>query len=258
MEYLSIPITLFSSTEFTGAEVSQRSTWISLLSWCCGQENAGIIKDCRKWNMRRWMQTCGVMDSEVAEECELFRFVGDDLHVFGYPHEVQKTLEVKRDIARTNGKLGGRPRKTNIETNVGSEDEPTSVIEKTNVGTNVETNIESVSKVSKVSNIATTTSREVCQFPKDVMEIERFMSSQVMHPLGQELNDCAEAFFATFSARGWRDAKGVPITDWTPLARRYCANWARNNQSKDRDYKQFRGNKPSNNSQQITIDIPDL
>lgn len=87
-------------------------------------------------------------------------------------------------------------------------------------------------------NIATTTTHEVSQFPKDVSEVERFMSNQTLHPLGEELNDCADSFLATFEARGWRDNKGIPVTDWKPLARRFAANWARNNQSGDRDYRQ--------------------
>lgn len=75
----------------------------------------------------------------------------------------------------------------------------------------------------------TTTGREVCQFPKDVTEVDRFMAAQVLHPLGDELPRCAERFFNEQSAVGWRNRHGVPLADWRPMARQYAATWARNN-----------------------------
>lgn len=78
-------------------------------------------------------------------------------------------------------------------------------------------------------NTTTTTGREVCQFPKDVTEVDRFMAAQVLHPLGDELTRCAERFFNEQSAVGWRNRHGVPLADWRPMARQYAATWARNN-----------------------------
>ncbi|WP_418171553.1 hypothetical protein, partial [Akkermansia sp.] len=141
MEYMNVPTALFSSPEFIGAEPIQRATWIALLAWCCTQENGGVIEGCRTWGMRRWMQTCGVMDKEVMDGGELYHFDGDDLVVFGYPGGVQKLLERKRVIARENGKLGGRP-KTNVGTDIETEEKPTSVNSETNVGTNVGANVQ--------------------------------------------------------------------------------------------------------------------
>lgn len=138
MEYMNIPTALFSSPEFIGAEPVQRATWIALLAWCCTQENGGVIEGCGTWGMRRWMQTCGVMDKEVMAGGELYHFVGDDLVVFGYPGGVQELLERKRVIARENGKLGGRPRKTNAGPDIETEEKPTSVNSETNVGANVQ------------------------------------------------------------------------------------------------------------------------
>ncbi len=145
MEFINIPTALFSSPEYIGAEPVQRATWISLLAWCCEQENGGVIEGCRSWGMRRWMQTCGVTDQEINVENELYHFDGDHLIVFGYPHEIQETLKVKRNTARENGKLGGRPKKTNVETNIGTntetEEKPTSVFLETNIGTEIGTNV---------------------------------------------------------------------------------------------------------------------
>lgn len=141
MEYMNIPTALFSSPEFIGAEPVQRATWIALLAWCCTQENGGIIEGCRTWGMRRWMQTCGVMDKEVMVGGELYHFDGDDLVVFGYPGGVQELLERKRVIARENGKLGGRPKKTNAGTDMETDEKPTLVNSETNVGTEIGTNV---------------------------------------------------------------------------------------------------------------------
>ena len=148
MEYMNVPTALFSSPEFIGAEPIQRATWIALLAWCCTQENGGVIEGCRTWGMRRWMQTCGVMDKEVMDGGELYHFDGDDLVVFGYPGGVQKLLERKRVIARENGKLGGRP-KTNVGTDIETEEKPTSVNSETNVGTNVGANVQNRKKERK-------------------------------------------------------------------------------------------------------------
>lgn len=123
MEFINIPTALFSSPEYIGAEPIQRATWISLLAWCCEQENGGIIEGCRSWGMRRWMQTCGVTDQEISVENELYHFDGDNLVVFGYPHEIQASVQTRRKTARENGKLGGRPRKTDIGTSVETEKE---------------------------------------------------------------------------------------------------------------------------------------
>ena len=115
MEFINIPTALFSCPEYIGAEPIQRATWISLLAWCCEQENGGIIEGCRSWGMRRWMQTCGVTDQEISVENELYHFDGDNLIVFGYPHEIQTSVQTRRKTARENGKLGGRPRKPTSE-----------------------------------------------------------------------------------------------------------------------------------------------
>lgn len=164
MEYLSIPVRLFRSAEYIGADPVVRATWLALLGWCCQQENGGVIEGCAPWGDRRWMQTCGVTEEEVWLESELYWWEGDNLVVMGYPQEIQEVLSAKRDLARANGKKGGRPKKgsasetdgkpTSVsennleETNVGYPEKPTSVI-KNNLE---ETDAESVSKVSKVSN----------------------------------------------------------------------------------------------------------
>lgn len=71
--------------------------------------------------------------------------------------------------------------------------------------------------------------RDVEQFPRNAEEVRLFMGAQLMNPKGDELKRCAESFFDDFSARGWRDSKGIPLANWQPAARKYARSWATNN-----------------------------
>ena len=71
--------------------------------------------------------------------------------------------------------------------------------------------------------------RGVEQFPRNAEEVRLFMGAQLMAPKGDELKRCAESFFDDFSARGWRDSKGIPLANWQPAARKYARSWATNN-----------------------------
>lgn len=72
-------------------------------------------------------------------------------------------------------------------------------------------------------------SRSVEQFPRNAEEVRLFMVAQLVAPKGDELKRCAESFFDDFSARGWRDSKGIPLSNWQPAARKYARSWAANN-----------------------------
>lgn len=72
----------------------------------------------------------------------------------------------------------------------------------------------------------------VDQLPKRIDEVEAFMGSCLESPKGAELKACANSFYDDFSARGWRDIKGIPLRDWKPAARKYARTWAHNNATK--------------------------
>lgn len=257
MEFINIRTALFSSPEFIGAEPVQRATWIALLAWCCEQENGGMIPACRSWGMRRWMQTCGVTEEEIGEGCELYSWDGDDLNVFGYPKHIQANLEVKRTIARENGKLGGRPRKTDVgtdgETEMETDGKPTLVSKKTDVGTdvgtetgtNVETDIatygetvrEGKGRERKVreDDEAPPSSGRRKALPANAEEVRRYMAAQVKRPSDEQLAACAEKFFNKMDAIGWRTNKGVPVDNWRGAARQYASDW-QSNEALNRSY----------------------
>ena len=107
MNWINIHTETLRGEEFIGAEPIERATWISLLGWCCAQENYGTIEDCKSWGSRKWQQLCGVTKEEAGMESALYRFVGNDLVVNFYPAEQHAAVNAKRE----NGKKGGRPPK---------------------------------------------------------------------------------------------------------------------------------------------------
>jgi len=115
------------SKEFVGERPREQATWLKLLVWCCTQENGGRIEGAREWGNLRWLITCRVELREVEAKSALFGFDGPDLWVRFYPHDQvrrikalkkgakaggKSTSEAKTEAARKNGRLGGRPRKT--------------------------------------------------------------------------------------------------------------------------------------------------
>jgi len=132
MNWLNIETTTLDSEEFVGSDPINRATWLCLFRFCAGQENGGIITACKQWPDRKWQQLARVTQSEVLAESSLWRWVGDDLHLWSYPCDKEVEVKQRRDRARTNGKRGGRPTSVNLsngkETNVGTQNKPTLVI----------------------------------------------------------------------------------------------------------------------------------
>jgi len=107
MNWINIHTDTLRTEDFLGSEPTERATWLSLLAWCCAQENGGVIIDCKGWKDRMWQQLCGVTKSEVETKSFLFGFEGDNLVVNYYPDDA----ETKVKTLRENGRKGGRPKK---------------------------------------------------------------------------------------------------------------------------------------------------
>jgi len=107
MQWLNISVDALQSMEFKRSNPVKRSTWLSLLGYCCQHETSGRIANCRDWSEREWLQVCGVTKEEVHTDSLLCTFDGDDLLVAFYPIE----QEAKAIQNRINGGKGGRPRK---------------------------------------------------------------------------------------------------------------------------------------------------
>jgi hypothetical protein len=127
MNWLNLSIQTLDSENFLGSDPTQRATWLCLLRYCIGQENGGTITACAGWADRKWQQLVRVTRDEVQSACDLWQWDGETLVVWGYPiekeGEVQQLRELgklrtpaKQAAAQSNGKLGGRPPKTQRET----------------------------------------------------------------------------------------------------------------------------------------------
>lgn len=127
MNWLNLNIQTLDSENFLGSEPVDRATWLCLLRYCIGQENGGIIADCREWGDRKWQQLVRVTKKEAMRQCDLWAWDGDNLIVWGYPVEKEDEIQQKRERAKTNGAKGGRPKKTDEGTETETNKEPTLV-----------------------------------------------------------------------------------------------------------------------------------
>ena len=107
MEWLNLHVSVLDSDEVKGSEPIDRATWLMLLRYCAGQENGGVIIECREWADRKWQQLCAVTRAEIERNSILWSWDGDNLVLNHYPAE--KEHEVKTN--RKNGRKGGRPQK---------------------------------------------------------------------------------------------------------------------------------------------------
>jgi len=96
MEWLNIHSSTIDSEEFIGCEPIDRATWLCLMRYCAGQENGGIIKNCKDWRDRRWQQTVRITAAEVGRTCPLWKWNGLDLVVEFYPVGKEKEVKAKR------------------------------------------------------------------------------------------------------------------------------------------------------------------
>lgn len=121
MEYLNLHASILDSVAFIGSEPVDQATWLKLQRYCIGQENGGIIPDCKDWKDRKCQQLLRITRAEMLRDCDLWTWQGNDLHLYGYPLEQEAKVIRKRGIARTNGQQGGRPPANPSKTEIGSD-----------------------------------------------------------------------------------------------------------------------------------------
>ena len=121
MDWLNLHTSILDSENVVGSDPVDRGSWLMLLRYCIGQENGGLIADCAAWKDRKWQQLARVTLAEVKRDSDLWRWVGADLVVWGYPLDKETQVKAKREIAKTNGGRGGRPKTNPAETHVGSD-----------------------------------------------------------------------------------------------------------------------------------------
>jgi hypothetical protein len=128
MDWLNLHISVLDSPQVLRCDPVRRATWLFLLRYCISQENGGVIEDCAAWGDTSWQQIVRVKLREVRAESPLWTWEGDSLRVTFYPTEKETEVQAKRELARTNGRRGGRPRETNVGSETETDKEPTLVI----------------------------------------------------------------------------------------------------------------------------------
>ncbi|MCW1926539.1 hypothetical protein OKA05_28565 [Luteolibacter arcticus] len=114
MEFLNLHSSALDSPEMAGADPAELGTWLMLARYCAGQENGGVIAGCRAWTDRKWQTVVRVAHAMAMRDTELWSWEGDDLHLRHYPADQEAKVIAKRELARTNGIRGGRPRRTGV------------------------------------------------------------------------------------------------------------------------------------------------
>lgn len=104
MNWLNLNVQTLDSEHFLGSDPVDRATWLCLLRYCIGQENSGVIADCKEWTDRKWQQLVRVTKEEADRRCELWKWEGGTLTVWGYPVDKEDEVQRKRDAGRLGGK----------------------------------------------------------------------------------------------------------------------------------------------------------
>lgn len=110
MKYLNIHLPDLHSAKYIGSDPKERAAWLSVLGYCCEQENGGRIRGCRAWKDRQWQQTCGVTLKEVESASKLLVWDGQDLTVVFYPIDSERVVQAKRLGGARGGQASGQAR----------------------------------------------------------------------------------------------------------------------------------------------------
>jgi hypothetical protein len=117
MNWLNIPIEVLRSEAYIDADPTQRATWLSLMGYCCHQENSGQITACRDWKDRKWQQLASVTREEVLTSSSLWSWEADTLTVAFYPLDKQKEVQAKRRSGSRGGRISKRKSKPKAQLN---------------------------------------------------------------------------------------------------------------------------------------------
>jgi len=124
MDWLRIQNKTLRGEAYISCDTTQRSTWLSLMGYCTDKENSGVIKNCKDWGNRRWLQAAGVELEEVELSCALYKWVKYDLHIHDYPMQDQEKCVTMRALASKGGKASGvARRKQTLQANALTDNE---------------------------------------------------------------------------------------------------------------------------------------
>jgi len=105
MNWLNINTVNSHDPRYTHSLWSDRGAWLSMVTYCTEQETGGIIVGARLWTDRQWLLSFGGLLSELNPDSLLWKWVGNDLHLELYPHDMQATVIARREAGRKGGQV---------------------------------------------------------------------------------------------------------------------------------------------------------
>lgn len=232
MIYASVETSFTRMPQFVDAEPMQQATWLVLLLRSCEQENSGVIAGCRDWSERMWLLNYGVSRDAVMQECGLWCFEGNNLHLYGYPLEMEKEQQEKRgkkaEASRANGAKGGRPKTQQEPTDNPAEtqQEPSDNLEEPSHNPAEPSNIVRSNIIDECENAHAGRNAQAV-LPRDADEVARFALDEVkagrLQMLPADAEETARKWFSISDGRGWVDARGMAVVRWQSA----FSGWAR-------------------------------
>jgi len=102
------------------SDAVQRGAWLSMVCYCTELETDGIIIGARLWTDREWMHSTGLLASEVGDS-SLWKWIGDDLHLELYPHDIQTSVISRREGGRKGGQATSEAKSAAAKVNGNAE-----------------------------------------------------------------------------------------------------------------------------------------
>ena len=224
MEYVNIKLETVGDIRFVGARPVMRATWLSLLIYCCKQENSGRIVNCRQWGDGTWAQIAGLKKAEVHAPAGLWEWQGDDLIVWGYPIHNEQVCRTRRAVGRTGGIASGASRRSSkSEANASPIGSP-----------NGEAKVEQKEKEGKEKEVQLQQQRASRSFSIPGLEEARDYAVRFSKGNTEALVIPMAVVTQWHDARetvGWEVVKSgvqVPITDWQADLRNFARAYAKN------------------------------
>lgn len=115
MSYLKLQVADTLKLPWLRASMHARGALITLLMYCCAQENDGVIENCEAWTDAEWRDllrmTRADIEAVLAADLAWWNEHGGLVLEF-YDSHGQRALQVKRAQGE-HGSKGGRPKKKN-------------------------------------------------------------------------------------------------------------------------------------------------
>jgi hypothetical protein len=226
MIYVNLKTSTLRSPAYVGAEPVQRATWLSLLAYCCEQENGGRIAEADAWKDRQWQQTCGVTLAEVQEECGLWRMADGVLIVEFYPADKQAEVQHNREVGRRGGKSRSQAKIEAAKAN-GAKRNPSTNPSTNPSGSQAEAKQQPNGKERKGIGIGKEDIQTQCAQGFSVDQVIEAGRMAMIPP------EVCRAYHDDRAGAGWLDGKGRPVASMPHDLSGFWRKWQSNRNPKD-------------------------